>query len=96
MSDNLKQMPSLTLKNIANACDGVYVGEADLQEKVICGAVIDSRLVDKDYLFIPIKGERVDGHIFIPQVFEKGALCRSPKCPTSSPHNQHLLSQNHE
>ena len=75
MSDNLKQMPSLTLKNIANACDGVYVGEADLQEKVICGAVIDSRLVDKDYLFIPIKGERVDGHIFIPQVFEKGALC---------------------
>ena len=85
MSDNLKQMPSLTLRNIANACDGVYVGEADLQEKVICGAVIDSRLVDKDYLFIPIKGERVDGHIFIPQVFEKGALCVLSEVDLGSP-----------
>lgn len=25
------------------------------------------------YLFIPIKGERVDGHKFIPTVFEQGA-----------------------
>ena len=26
-------------------------------------------------MFIPIKGARVDGHSFIPQVMEKGALC---------------------
>lgn len=70
-----KQMPNMTLKNIAKACDGTYIGAADLEEKVICGAVIDSRLVEEDYLFIPIKGERVDGHKFIPQVFEKGACC---------------------
>ena len=65
----------MSLKNIALACEGTYVGEEALLEKVICGAVIDSRLVDEDYLFIPIKGERVDGHNFIPQVFEKGACC---------------------
>ena len=70
-----KQMPNMTLKNIAEACEGTYIGTADLEEKVICGAVIDSRLVEEDYLFIPIKGERVDGHKFIPQVFEKGACC---------------------
>lgn len=70
-----KQMPNMTLKNIAKACDGTYIGAAELEEKVICGAVIDSRLVEEDYLFIPIKGERVDGHNFIPQVFEKGACC---------------------
>uniref|UniRef100_UPI004056B137 UDP-N-acetylmuramoyl-tripeptide--D-alanyl-D- alanine ligase n=1 Tax=Agathobacter sp. TaxID=2021311 RepID=UPI004056B137 len=68
-------MPNLTLKNIAAACNGIYVGTPKLAEKVICGAVIDSRLVEKDYLFIPIRGERVDGHTFIPQVFEKGAAC---------------------
>ena len=68
-----KEMPNMTLKNIALACEGTYVGAKDLEEKVICGAVIDSRLVEEDYLFIPIKGERVDGHKFIPQVFEKGA-----------------------
>lgn len=69
------EMPNMTLKNIALACDGIYVGAKELEEKVICGAVIDSRLVEKDYLFIPIKGERVDGHKFIPQVFEQGACC---------------------
>ena len=68
-------MPNLTLKNIALACEGIYVGPDEMENKVICGAVIDSRLVEPDYLFIPIKGERVDGHNFIPQVFEKGAAC---------------------
>lgn len=67
-------MKNLTLANIAAACEGTYFGtEADM-EKEIAGAVIDSRLVEKDYLFIPIKGARVDGHDFIPAVFEKGAL----------------------
>ena len=70
-----KEMPNMSLKNIALACEGTYVGAKELEEKVICGAVIDSRLVEEDYLFIPIKGERVDGHNFIPQVFEKGACC---------------------
>lgn len=70
-----KEMPNMTLKNIAQACNGIYVGAEECAEKVICGAVIDSRLVEEDYLFIPIKGERVDGHNFIPQVFEKGACC---------------------
>ncbi len=69
------EMPNMTLKNIALACEGTYVGAEELEEKVICGAVIDSRLVEEDYLFIPIKGERVDGHKFIPQVFEQGACC---------------------
>ena len=68
-------MPNMTLKNIALACEGTYVGDEALLDKVICGAVIDSRLVEEDYLFIPIKGERVDGHNFIPQVFGKGAAC---------------------
>jgi len=70
-----KEMPNMTLKNIALACEGTYIGAKELEEKVICGAVIDSRLVQEDYLFIPIKGERVDGHKFIPQVFEQGACC---------------------
>lgn len=65
----------MTLKNIADACNGTYIGAEDMKEKLICGVVIDSRLVENDYLFIPIKGERADGHDFIPQVFEKGASC---------------------
>lgn len=70
-----KKMPNMSLKNIALASEGTYVGDEALLDKVICGAVIDSRLVEEDFLFIPIKGERVDGHKFIPQVIEKGACC---------------------
>ena len=67
-------MKNMTLEHIAAACGGTYVGSDDLRQKEIKGAVIDSRLVEPDFLFIPIKGAKVDGHDFIPAVFEKGAL----------------------
>ena len=69
-----KEMPNLTLENIAKACEGTYVGDEELLSSVITGAVTDSRKVEPGNLFIPIRGERVDGHSFIPDVFEKGAL----------------------
>ena len=71
---NKVQMPNMTLANIAKACEGVYIGDEALAECTITGAVTDSRQVEEGYLFIPIRGEKVDGHDFIPAVFEKGAL----------------------
>lgn len=67
-------MKNMTLENIAEACGGKYIGAEDKKQCEVKGAVIDSRLVEEDFLFIPIKGARVDGHDFIPEVFEKGAL----------------------
>ncbi len=68
-------MKHMSLKEIAAACGGKYCGSEDLFGKEVAGVAIDSRKIEKDYLFIPIKGARVDGHTFIPQVMEKGALC---------------------
>ena len=68
------KMPGMTIENIAAACEGTFVGDRDLVTKEIAGAVTDSRQVQKDYLFLPIKRARVDGQDLIPQVFEKGAL----------------------
>lgn len=66
-------MRNMFAEAIAKACNGQLVnGEAALNVE-IQGAVIDSRLVEKDYLFFATKGQRVDGHDFIAQVFEKGA-----------------------
>ena len=66
-------MKNMTLKNIAKACGGkLFGGREDLE---IAGAVMESREIEKDFLFFAIKGERVDGHRFIPQVLEKGAAC---------------------
>ena len=91
-----KEMPNMTLKNIALACDGTYIGAKELEEKVICGAVIDSRLVEEDYLFIPIKGERVDGHKFIPQVFEQGACCVLSEVDLENPAGPYIKVESSE
>ncbi len=66
-------MRQMTLEHIAQACHGTYVGEPEKIYTEIKGAVTDSRAVEEGYLFIPIKGARVDGHDFIPSVIGKGA-----------------------
>ena len=43
------------------------------------------------YLFIPIKGERVDGHCFIPDVFEKGALAVLSEVALDHPAGPYIL-----
>lgn len=68
-------MKNMSLQKIADACGGTYHGpEESLSREVSC-VVIDSRKIQKAGLFIAIRGARVDGHTFIPQVMEKGALC---------------------
>lgn len=66
-------MKDMTLEKIAAACGGTYIGPDEKRQTEISGAVTDSRQVKPGYLFIPIRGERVDGHRFIPQVLEQGA-----------------------
>ena len=67
-------MKNMTLESIAKSCNGtLHQAGADLT-KCAAGVVLDSRKVEKDFVFIATKGERVDGHDFILQVMEKGAL----------------------
>ena len=68
-------MKNMTLKEIAIACKGVYYGDDESYHKEVSSVVIDSRKVEKDSLFIAIRGARVDGHMFIPQTIRDGALC---------------------
>ena len=68
-------MKNMSLQKIAEACNGIYHGDAEKAACEVSSVVIDSRKVQNDSLFIAIKGARVDGHSFIPQVMENGALC---------------------
>ena len=68
-------MKAMTLREIAAACGGHYYGDKTKLDMEVTGVAIDSRKVEEGYLFVPIKGARVDGHSFIPQVMGKGALC---------------------
>ena len=88
---NNHTLQQMTLENIARACGGTYVGEDTLRGSEITGAVIDSRQVEPGYLYIPIRGERVDGHRFIPDVFEKGALAVLSEEPLENPAGPYIL-----
>lgn len=67
-------MKDMTLDAMAKACHGQLIGANTLQYLNAQGIVIDSRLVQDDYVFVAIKGDRTDGHAYIPQVYENGAL----------------------
>lgn len=84
-------MKNMALWKIAEVCGGTYIGSDADKEKCIKGAVIDSRLVEQDYLFIPIRGERVDGHKFIPDVFAKGALAVFSEEKLENPAGPYIL-----
>lgn len=60
----------LTLADILEALSGVHPPQAG---QVITEALIDSRQVIPGALFIALPGERVDGHNFVGDAFERGA-----------------------
>lgn len=74
-------MKNMTLYAIAQAVGGelkpgAAAENADTWAKTeITCAVLDSRKVQPGGLFIADVGEKADGHKFIGQVFEQGALC---------------------
>jgi len=68
-------MKNMTLKEITLACNGTYYGDDTSYHKNVASVVIDSRKVEKDSLFVAIRGKRVDGHTFIPETINAGALC---------------------
>lgn len=68
-------MRNMTLQAIANACGGTYYGSSEDAGRIVSGVTIDSRKMSAGCLFIATVGERVDGHSFAREVYERGALC---------------------
>lgn len=74
-------MKNMTLSNIAACLGSELFGACGKEQFEITGAVLDSRQVEAGFAFFATRGERVDGHSFIPQVAEKGAalvICEEP------------------
>ena len=67
-------MKNLTLENVTKACCGTFHGDSQLLSREAAGVVIDSRKVEKDYLFVAIDGVKVNAHRFIPYTIKNGAL----------------------
>ena len=85
-------MKGMTLGAITAVCGGELhikiTEQAQNIEQEISSVIIDSRKAEPGCLFVATKGERVDGHTFIPQVIEAGALgvvCETaPENPTGT------------
>ncbi|MBR3646132.1 MAG: UDP-N-acetylmuramoyl-tripeptide--D-alanyl-D-alanine ligase [Lachnospiraceae bacterium] len=84
-------MKNMTLANITKACNGTYCGDKALLNEEISGVEKDSRLIEKGMLYLPFVGNVVDGHDFIPQVFEKGALCTLSEKELDNPAGPYIL-----
>lgn len=57
-------------ENVKSVCERKVCPETE-----ITSAVLDSRKVTEGALFFATVGERVDGHKFVPSVFEKWSCC---------------------
>ena len=86
----------LKLKEIAEAVKGRYCGDASDGDRMITGVVTDSRQVEPGNLFIAIRGERSDGHRYIPDVFEKGAAAVFAEEELADPKGPYILVKSSE
>ena len=66
-------MKSVTFGQIISAVDGKPLNDNLNMKSRISSISIDSRNIEKDSLYIPIIGDRFDGHLFIEDAFAKGA-----------------------
>jgi len=69
----MSNMKQIILKEAAEAMGGKLIGGA--VDTVIEKVVMDSRLDVTGALFVAIAGARADGHDFVPDVLERGAVC---------------------
>ena len=67
-------MKDIRVKDVLEATKGELLNkDNDIENLVLSDVCIDSRLMKKEDIFIPIKGEKVDAHKFIPDVMKKGS-----------------------
>ncbi len=66
-------MITLSIQEIATLVSGKLVLNNASLDDIVKGVCIDSRLIEKGNIYVPLLGERVDGHTFIKDVSAKGA-----------------------
>lgn len=60
-------------KNLQQLANWLNIENQAFSETVVTGISIDTRTIQQGDLFIPFRGEAVNGHRFVEQAFEKGA-----------------------
>ncbi|MGQ0441313.1 UDP-N-acetylmuramoyl-tripeptide--D-alanyl-D-alanine ligase, partial [Bacillus sp. B-TM1] len=66
-------MINRTLKQVEQMVNGTGLAE-QYEGITIQGVSIDTRKIEKGNLYVPIQGERFDGHAFVDKAVENGAV----------------------
>ena len=72
MTDKITAL--FTLAEVGEILGSKSEGDPGFHQTSIIGVSTDSRTIQKDELFVAIKGANFDGHNFLPSAFERGAL----------------------
>src|SRR5205823_10315656 len=81
-------MPTLTIRELAEMTNGEAIQNPDLQ---VSSVVIDSREVKPDSVFFAIKGERLDGHQFVPQALQTARAAVVERVADSIPRDKGIV-----
>ena len=81
-------MPRLTVRELAEMTQGEVVQNPDV---IISSVVIDSREAKPDSAFFAIKGERLDGHQFLPQALATAPAAVLSELPASIPPDKGIV-----
>lgn len=92
-------MQNMTLKHIAESIRGQLIlpreqkngANSDIEQREIQGVVVDHRRLEAGYLFVPMKGAHVDGHVFIPDAFARGAMAVLSEQELTNPAGPYIL-----
>ncbi|MGN0985105.1 MAG: UDP-N-acetylmuramoyl-tripeptide--D-alanyl-D-alanine ligase [Candidatus Enterenecus sp.] len=67
-------MEAMTLRQLLEAVGGTLLGEYEDLDAVFTDVCTDSRNIAAGSLFLPLQGERFDGHAYISDALEQGAV----------------------
>jgi len=79
-------MKPYTIREIADACGGLFSGAEELADKCVSSVERDNREVKDGSLFLCFKGEKADGHDFAADAVSRGAVCCIAEKPLDVPH----------
>jgi len=67
-------MKPLSIEEVSKAVGGV-INNPEIEKKLIFGVSFDTREAMEGKIFVPLKGEKVDGHKFLEDAMQRGAVC---------------------
>ena len=79
-------MATFTIQELLSTTGGTLYAPADFGDPIVTGMTIDTRTLTSGMGYVAIRGETFDGHRFIPDAMEKGAVLSISDTETPYPH----------